>query len=306
MSRLNGESRMVSIIIPVFNRKDLVETAIDSALAQTHPEVEVVVVDDGSTDGTAEVLKRYGTKINVIFKKNRGQSAARNTGLAACSGQYILFLDSDDYLEPNAIEVLLSELQKKEKLSLDWGLAYGKMLTCDKNLTPLKKQRKRYYSGDVLLPILFDNFVRTGTYLVKKSILDSVGGFKEDLVVREDRLLLFSLATRTKFHFVDHYLVRYRRHEGPRARRNSLPILHQGVRHLDYFFAEMPVPFSPEIMKVKSRLYGALHIDLFKMAWRNQLWHEALVNFRLAAKHQKRYFLNPKYLFRFLITLLRD
>lgn len=296
--------KKVSVIIPVFNRQELIAAAIDSALAQTYTDVEVVVVDDGSTDDTAKVLNSYGNAINAIFQDNRGQSAARNTGLAACSGQYVLFLDSDDCLEPHAIEMLLSGLQEKEKTSTDWGLAYGKMLTCDENLRPLKNQRKRYYSGNVLLPILFDNFVRTGTYLVEKNILDAVGGFKEDLVVREDRLLLFSIAARTQFHFVDQFLVRYRRHEGPRARQNSLPILNQGARHLDYFFTETPNPLPPSIIKAKARLYGLLHIDLFKIAWRNRMWCEAVDHFRAAVRHQKRYFLHPKYVTRALVSWL--
>jgi glycosyltransferase involved in cell wall biosynthesis len=297
---------MVSIIIPVYNRQDLVAAAIESALAQTESDIEVLVVDDGSTDDTLHVLERYGNNIRVITQPNRGQSAARNTGLARCSGEYVLFLDSDDWLEPFAIETLLAGLKEKQKESSDWGLAYGKMLTCDENLAPLKNQRKIYYHGDVLQPLLFDNFVRTGTYLVKKSILNAVGGFKEDLVVREDRLLLFSIAAQTKFHFIDQFLVRYRRHEGLRARQNPLPTLKQGTRHLDYFFAETPAPLPSAVMKSRAKLYGLLHIDLFKTAWRNQLWHETVIHFRAAGWHQKRYYFYPKYLVRAIISLLKN
>ena len=220
----------VSIIIPVFNRQDLVASAIESVLAQTYSNIELIVVDDGSTDNTPYVLKRYDT-IKIVTQTNSGQSIARNAGLKISSGEYVLFLDSDDHLEPFAIKTLLAGLKEKEKESPEWGLAYGKMLTCDENLMPIENQRKSYYCGDVLLPLLFDNFVRTGTYLVRKSILDALKGFKEDLAVREDRLLLFSIANRTKFFFIDQFIVRYRRHGGARAAQNPLRILHQETRH---------------------------------------------------------------------------
>jgi glycosyltransferase involved in cell wall biosynthesis len=293
---------LVSIIIPVYNRQELIKSAIESALAQTYSDVEVIVVDDGSTDGTPYVLERYANAIKVITQPNCGQSAARNTGLVRCSGEYVLFLDSDDCLEPFAVKTLLVGLKEKEKTSSEWGLAYGKMLTCNESLVPLKNQRKRYYCGDVLLPLLSDNFVRTGTYLVNKSILNAVGGFKEDLAVREDRLLLFFIAARAKFHFIDQYIVRYRRHSGSRARQNPLRSLLQGTQHLDYFFAEAPSPLPSIIMAERPKLYGLLHKELFKTAWRNHLWRETVIHFKAAGMYQKRYFYYPKYIFRAAIS----
>lgn len=298
----------VSIIIPVFNRETLVSSAIESALAQTYGLVEVLVVDDGSTDDTYQLLKQYDGKIRIITQPNRGQSAARNRGLVECSGEYVLFLDSDDYLEPFAVELLLAGLKKKEKESLDWGLSYGKMLTCDDRLVPLKQQRpRRYCSGNDVLPSLFfDNFVRTGTYLVRKTVLDQIGGFKEDLAVREDRLLLFLIAARSYFHFIDRYVVRYRRHGGARARNNPSQMFCQGARHLDYFFQEAPSPLPEAVIKAKPKLYGDLYMELFKTAWRNRLWNEAVAYYRAACKHQKRYFFYPKPLFRATFAALRQ
>lgn len=295
----------VSIIIPVFNRPAFVTDAIESALAQSYNGVEVVVVDDGSTDDTPHVLRKYTDRIKIVTQPNRGQSAARNRGLVECSGEYILFLDSDDYLEPFAIESLFTALKRKEKETLDWGLSYGKRLTCNEKLVPLKTRRKHYYSGDVLPQLLFDNFVRTGTYLVRKSILETVGGFKEDLVVCEDLLLLYAVATRTKFHFINQFLVRYRRHGGPRARENLRQRLIQGTRHLDYFFAEVPSPVPAAIMMARSTLYGKLHVDLFKVAWQKRLWNQAALHFRAACIYRKRYFFYPKFLIRASLSAMR-
>ena len=111
---------LVSIIIPTFNRKELLEEAVNSCLAQTYPNLEVFIVDDGSTDGTEEVVLRklvgeWASKA-VQYRKqvNAGASAARNTGLALAGGAYVQFLDSDDILMPDKLELQISELEKKE------------------------------------------------------------------------------------------------------------------------------------------------------------------------------------------------
>ena len=98
---------LVSIVIPTYNRDDLVAQAIDSALAQTHPRCEVIVVDDGSTDRTPEVLARYAGKITAIRQDNKGLSGARNTGIRAAKGEFVGFLDSDDVWEPRLVEEAL-------------------------------------------------------------------------------------------------------------------------------------------------------------------------------------------------------
>ena len=98
----------VSILIPVYNREGMVCQAIDSALAQTYPDKEVIVVDDCSTDGTAAALERYGGRITVVRRsKNGGIGAALNTGLAASTGRWIKRCDTDDVLYPNAVRDLL-------------------------------------------------------------------------------------------------------------------------------------------------------------------------------------------------------
>src|ERR1700722_124005 len=93
----------VSVIIPVFNAVHTVEQAIDSVRVQTFADFEIVVVDDGSTDGTIEVLRRYGDAIKVLQQKNRGPSPARNLAIAASTGEYLAFLDPDDMWKPGML-----------------------------------------------------------------------------------------------------------------------------------------------------------------------------------------------------------
>lgn len=98
------ELPLVSIIIPCYNREEFISQAINSALSQTYPNIEIIVVDDGSTDTSISVIQTFGNKVKLIAQKNRGVSAARNTGFRVAKGEFIVFLDSDDWLSDNIIE----------------------------------------------------------------------------------------------------------------------------------------------------------------------------------------------------------
>ncbi|MBR6933705.1 MAG: glycosyltransferase [Bacteroidales bacterium] len=110
---------LFSIIIPVYNVEKYLRECLDSVLAQTFEDWEAICIDDGSTDRSAAILEEYAQKearVKVISQPNGGLSAARNTGLKAANGEYVLFLDSDDWLEPNALDVLASKLDGEDML----------------------------------------------------------------------------------------------------------------------------------------------------------------------------------------------
>lgn len=108
-------SELVSIIIPVYNTEQYIEKCIESVLNQTYSDYELICIDDGSTDGTSAILDKYAEQygcIRVIHQKNAGISAARNVGLDICRGEYIVFLDSDDFMHPRMLEILYHELKE--------------------------------------------------------------------------------------------------------------------------------------------------------------------------------------------------
>lgn len=108
-------SAMISVIIPVYNCAEYLPRCLDSVLGQTHTDSEVICVNDGSTDDCAEILADYANKdkrIKVITQENKGQSAARNAALRTASGDYVFFVDADDFIHPQALEVLLTAMQK--------------------------------------------------------------------------------------------------------------------------------------------------------------------------------------------------
>src|SRR5713226_1866991 len=102
--------KLVSILIPVYNAEGFVAEAIQSALDQTWPAKEIIAVDDGSTDRSLEILKSFGLRIRVIEQENRGASAARNRALSEAQGEFIQFLDADDLLAPDKIEIQMNRL----------------------------------------------------------------------------------------------------------------------------------------------------------------------------------------------------
>ena len=109
---------LVSIVIPCYNRENYVSDAINSAIRQSYPNVEIIVVDDGSTDSSVAVLRQFGDKINLIEQKNSGVNAARNMGFKASKGEFIIFLDSDDWLSDDIVEKHIEATKKWPLVSI--------------------------------------------------------------------------------------------------------------------------------------------------------------------------------------------
>lgn len=111
---------LVTVIIPAFNYARYIEQCIFSVLQQTYPKIEIIVVDDGSTDNTSDVLKKFADKIKIVRQVNSGVSVARNTGLLISSGEYVAFLDADDWWEPTKVETQIAKM-----LIMKADISYG-------------------------------------------------------------------------------------------------------------------------------------------------------------------------------------
>lgn len=208
---------IVSIIIPTYNRTYCIEHAVDSVLAQTYTSLDVIVVDDGSTDGTAELLAcRYANepRLRCIRQENRGVSAARNAGLRAARGAYISFLDSDDAWKPWKVEFQLACLRLLPEAGMVWTdmeavdanehvisasylstmySAYERYTLNDlfpdtkllpdacRGLDPATKNATLYF-GDIFSQMMLGNLVHTSTVLMRRERFDQVGGFDETLL----------------------------------------------------------------------------------------------------------------------------
>lgn len=170
LKRINIE---ISVIIPTFNRGKLIANSIKSALNQTIKNLEIIIVDDGSTDNTKEVIDKFQDRRIKYIKldKNQGASNARNIGIKAAKGKYISFQDSDDIFYPNKLEIQLNNIINK-KSDLDFckiNLLYNSTYNY---LVPSTIREKRFESGDFFTELISNgNFISTQSILVKKSFM---------------------------------------------------------------------------------------------------------------------------------------
>ncbi|MEH2437455.1 MAG: glycosyltransferase [Nostoc sp.] len=199
---------IVSVIIPTYRRANLVGQTIESVLAQTYTDYEVIVVNDGSTDKTVEVLYQFGDKITVIQQKNKGVSAARNAGIRVAQGRYIAFVDDDDLWLPNKLEKQIACLESH----LNIGLVYSDMFCFNENGVLPNTWAKANPTPSVqrLWTLFGRNFIPTSTVVVHRECLDAVGLFDETLTSCEDYDMWLRIIAKWQVHLLSEPLVHYR------------------------------------------------------------------------------------------------
>jgi len=199
----------VSVIIPTYNRAHLIGRAIQSVLNQTYQNFEVIVVDDGSTDNTEEIVKGFNdSRICYIrHSENRGASATRNAGIEGAHGEYIAFLDSDDEWLPEKIK---RQMQAFERSDPQVGVIYTGAIFVNQHGEAIAGYEAPELRGSVLRELLISNQIRGGgsSVVAKRDHLNRIGGFDEALPACEDWDLWLRLARICQFDFVDAPLVR--------------------------------------------------------------------------------------------------
>jgi glycosyltransferase involved in cell wall biosynthesis len=204
---------LVSVIIPNYNYGQYLKCSIESVLNQTYKNIELIVVDDGSTDNSVEIALSYGEKLVLICQENSGVSAARNKGLANTSGTYVCFLDSDDSWEPEKVESQIALFNQP-----NIGLVYSSINICD---TELKFQsalfaqfrgncQKYFYK----FPIRSIVLLGCSSAMIKKNVICQVGIFDIELNTSADWDYFRRISEVTNVDFVERPLVNYRRHNG--------------------------------------------------------------------------------------------
>lgn len=225
------EEDLVSVIIPTYNRVDYVQIAIDSVLTQTYSPIEIFVVDDGSSDNTGKILdKRYGKRINYIWQENQGESFARNKGLSHAKGEYIAFLDSDDYWEPHKIESQVGKLKKEVSkkvvgvFSTVWVVDGQGNKTKNKPIGFIKSPFDLSFESFLSkVPI----FCAPSNLLLKATAIKAIGGFDTSIQYGEDQDFLLRLRRHFDFTFIDEPLVFYRIHDSNQSKIVSKKALHK-------------------------------------------------------------------------------
>ncbi len=181
------QPQLVSIIIPLYNAEKYITATLDSLLDQSHPRIEIIVVDDGSSDGSQEILKTYSDKrIKIVSQRNSGAAVARNTGLKHSKGEFIQFMDADDLLAPEKIELQLAALNNyPDKLAVGNYIEFFDNEDIDKKSVP-ENQQGFIYSTDAPADFLLNlwgangssNFIQTNSWLVPRNLIDLAGRWR--------------------------------------------------------------------------------------------------------------------------------
>lgn len=202
------EAPLVSVITASYNMGKYVGLAVDSVLAQDYPALEIIVVDDGSTDDTSAVLAKYrdDPRVNLIRQENAGQTVAKNRGVQSARGEYIAFCDADNLWLPNKLSRQMEFFNDHGNLAV----VYGDISLIDADGRPLPTTQARRYSGKITGRLLVDNFVTFNTAVVSKQVMTAVGWFDESLRMGIDYDLWLRISVDHTFLYLAEPLVLYR------------------------------------------------------------------------------------------------
>ncbi|MEW6536019.1 MAG: glycosyltransferase [Candidatus Auribacterota bacterium] len=204
----------VSVVIPTYNSGKYLLQTLQSVLNQTYKDFEILVVDDGSTDNTQQiiqsVIRQHPDKIRYMYQENSGVGAARNNGIRHARGQYIAFLDADDVWLPQKLQVQIDFIQRNS----EYDFVFSDVIAMDENGHNGKRmmQFKKPRSGYIFYDLLEENFISLPTSFVKRDCIEKVGYFCEDRIIMsaEDHHFWLKLALCSKGGYIDQPLACYR------------------------------------------------------------------------------------------------
>lgn len=198
---------LVSVIIPAYNCERYLRSTLDSALAQTYPACEIIVVDDGSTDSTPQILQEYQGRITYLTQRNAGSGAACNTAVRAARGKWIAFLDSDDLWLPNKIALQMEHLRDMPISHTD-SICFGDSLATEIRRSSFEPP----YDGMVLPRLLVKNFITKSSVMMLRDVYLECGGFDGRYVAVEDWPFFINVCAKYPLGYLPEPVVRYRVH----------------------------------------------------------------------------------------------
>jgi len=207
----------VSVIIHTYNNEKFIGETIESVLNQTYKDYEIIVVDDGSVDGTRDALLPYMQKIRYHYKENGGIASAKNAGIRLSKAEFIAFLDHDDLWVPDKLKLQMECFNENPHA----GLVYAKY-TSFRDDKELRTKPEKGYSGWIFKELLAKSFIQTSTVMVKRECLDTVGPYDETFVLGDEYDMFLRISKKFQCGFVDKGLTRYRVHDTNASKNDFL------------------------------------------------------------------------------------
>jgi len=263
---------LVSVVIPAYNAAATIEAAIQSVLHQSYAPIEVIIVDDGSTDGTARQVRRFGERVRYVRQEHAGPGAARNRGAGEAQGTLIAFLDADDLWLPQKLEQQLAVFQRQASVEAVQCSAY----LVNGALEVLEERCCRPRHDTFLDILLFRNLPAfSSTLLVRKAVFEAVGGFPTD-VSEEAWETACRLARRGTLRSLPEPLALYRQHPDNRShsRMDMAMFRDSGFRCLNRCFADPTLPAS--VRRSEARVWARFFAMLAGGHFRRRQWRQSL------------------------------
>jgi glycosyltransferase involved in cell wall biosynthesis len=248
----------ISVIIPTYNREQLISRAINSVLAQTYKDYEIIVIDDGSTDHTKEALEPFEGKIKYFYQDNSGISGARNRGIEEARGNYIAFLDSDDAWMPEKLATQAEILDRDPSV----GIVYSKMLILNEDgkhcgFKPDEKTGRNFME---LIEIRGD--IATSTVMTRRECFQKVGRFDPDLPPMEDFDMWLRISKFYKIYEVENVTLAYYYEHGQQATKD-LKKVYEGLVKLEHKILRM-ADEAPQ--KIKNKVIQRLTMHQYTLS----------------------------------------
>lgn len=303
---------LISVIIPSYNSAKYISTAIDSVLTQTYQDFELIIIDDGSTDNTQEIIQSYkDSRITYIYQKNAGPAVARNNGIRIANGEYIAFLDADDYWQDKKLELQINKFKENK----DLGFVYTAINNVSAEHELINIMRYKSSNSHDLIKQLLVNYAPVvplpSSVMIKKAYLDNTGLFDINLTTGEDWDLWLRLAAISEICYIDEPLInRYK----PDTSITSSQCYSNNERcHfllLNKFFGNNPL--KDRFKKYKSRAFSYIYYDISRLHFykdrKNPPMREVLRTLFISFKYDPiSYFTvyeKARYLFRLTVSIL--
>jgi glycosyltransferase involved in cell wall biosynthesis len=265
---MNEQAPIVTLVTPVYNQAPFVAQTIDSVLAQTQPQVEYIVIDDGSSDETPSVLARYAERIRTLRHDNLGQARTLNKGWSMARGRYLGYLSADDLLQPHALARMVERLDSDARI------------VCSFPDSDLIDEHGRVLRRNVCRPFDLEHVVVSQEChvgpgaLFRRDAWAAIGGWRPELRLAPDRDFWMRLASQGRFHFEAESLGLYRTHAAATSfRAATLETSKEYIRVLDDFFAGSTIPEA--IARRRGEAYAhATLVQARNALWRGE-WHDA-------------------------------
>jgi glycosyltransferase involved in cell wall biosynthesis len=256
----------VSVVMGSYNAAAWIGAALESVLGQTHPVSEIVIIDDGSTDQTAEIARSYGSQIRLIQEEHRGRPH-RNRGIQESSGAMLAFLDADDFWHPAKVERQLAMLRER---NAGWVVCEAEWLdsATERLVAPAGMG---LMEGDILQSLFLHNFIVASTPIVSRQVLEAVGGFDEspDVAPVEDWDLWLRIAARYPLACVRERLVTVRLHNDSFLASTSLARRVCSLENvIDRAVAREPARLGPKRAVALHNTYFAAGVGAFRLGGR--------------------------------------